>query len=89
MLLSYAQDAGAHGHTLEDLSRLHLGHGVTALDSVTGTGRARLPLSQVPVERAASPCRGGGGLRAAPAPALRARLADARPRRCTSSWSAA
>ena len=25
MLLSYAQDAGAHGHTIDDLARLHLG----------------------------------------------------------------
>ena len=54
MLLSYAQDAGAHSHTLEDLARLHLGHTVTTLDSATGAGRARLPLSQVPVDRAAA-----------------------------------
>ncbi len=54
MLLSYAQDAGAHPHTLEELSRLHLGHAVAGLDSATGTGRARLWLSHVPVERAAA-----------------------------------
>ncbi len=54
MLLSYAQDAGAHAHTLEELSRLHLGHTVAGLDSATGTGRARLWLSHVPAERAAA-----------------------------------
>ncbi len=53
MLLSYAQDAGAHAHELADLARLHLGHGITPPDSVTGTGRARLRLSQVPPERIA------------------------------------
>ncbi len=54
MLLSFAQDAGAHLHGLEELARLHLGHGVAGLDSVTGTGRARLPLAQVPPDRAAA-----------------------------------
>ncbi len=54
MLLSYAQDAGAHAHELADLARLHLGHGTTELDTITGTGRARLPLSHVPPERAAA-----------------------------------
>ena len=54
MLLSYAQDAGAHPHELADLARLHLGHGMAALDGVTGTGRARLRLAQLPPDRAAS-----------------------------------
>ena len=54
MLLSYAQDAGAHPHELEDLARLHLGHTSTALDSITGTGRARLKLAQLAPDRAAT-----------------------------------
>ena len=54
MLLSYAQDAGAHPHELADLARLHLGHGMAAPDAVTGTGRARLRLAQLPPERAAA-----------------------------------
>ncbi len=54
MLLSYAQDAGAHAHGLDDLAHLHLAHSVTGLDAVTGTGRARLPYAQVPPERAAA-----------------------------------
>jgi len=53
MLISYAQEAGMHGHGLEELSQLHLGHTPTTCDEVTGTGRARLPFSQVPIERAA------------------------------------
>ncbi len=54
MLLSYAQDAGAHGHAIEELSGLHLGHTPVSRDAVTGTGRARLPFSQVPLDRAAT-----------------------------------
>ena len=78
MLLSYAQDAGAHGHTLEDLSRLHLGHGVTSLDSATGAGRARLPLSQVPVDRAATHVAEAADCVLRLRHVLRPRLADAK-----------
>ncbi len=51
-LISYAQEAGLHGHTLADLAPLHLGHRPLALDDVTGTGRNRLAFEQVPIERA-------------------------------------
>ena len=54
MLLSYAQEAGAHGHSIDELSSLHLGHTSVARDAVTGTGRARLVFSQVPLDRAAA-----------------------------------
>ncbi len=78
MLLSYAQDAGAHAHTLEDLSRLHLGHGVTGLEAVTGTGRARLALAQLATERAASHVAEAADCALRLRHALRVRLADAR-----------
>ncbi len=52
-LISYAQDAGAHPHTPDELVRRHLGHALTTLDSVTGTGRARLPFARVAPEAAA------------------------------------
>jgi DNA polymerase-1 len=52
MLISYSQEAGMHGHELEELSRLHLGHTPVPSDDVTGTGRSRLPFAQVPIERA-------------------------------------
>jgi len=54
MILSYSMEAGAHGHELEELARLYLGHTPATLASVTGTARARLPFAQVPVERAAA-----------------------------------
>ncbi len=78
MLLSYAQDAGAHGHALEDLARLHLGHTVTTLDSATGAGRARLPLSQAPVERAAAHVAEAADCVLRLRQLLRPRLADAK-----------
>ncbi|MGP0002588.1 MAG: DNA polymerase I [Acetobacteraceae bacterium] len=52
MLLSYAQEAGMHGHGSEELSQLHLGHTPLSYDEVTGTGRNRIPFQRVPIERA-------------------------------------
>ncbi len=52
MLISYVQEAGMHGHGLDELSQLHLGHTPISFDEVTGTGRNRLPFAQVPIERA-------------------------------------
>ncbi|MCG4252326.1 DNA polymerase I [Acetobacter senegalensis] len=52
MLISYAQSAGLHGQGMDELSTLHLGHSPISYDSVTGTGRNRIPFAQVPVGRA-------------------------------------
>ena len=52
MLISYAQEAGMHGHGLDELAQLHLGHTPIGYDEVTGSGRNRIPFSQVPIERA-------------------------------------
>ncbi|MEA2774130.1 MAG: polymerase [Acetobacteraceae bacterium] len=52
MLISYAQEAGMHGHGLDELSQLHLGHTPITYDEVTGTGRNRVPFAQVLIERA-------------------------------------
>jgi DNA polymerase-1 len=54
MLISFAQDAGAHGHGMDELSRLHLGHTPIPYDEVTGTGKGRLTFAQVPIEKATS-----------------------------------
>jgi DNA polymerase-1 len=56
MLISYAQEAGLHGHELDELSQLHLGHTPISRDEVTGTGRNRMTLSQVQIERATVHC---------------------------------
>jgi DNA polymerase-1 len=52
MLISYAMEAGMHGHGLDELSGLHLGHTPISYDEVTGTGRNRVSFAQVPIERA-------------------------------------
>ncbi len=52
MLISYAQEAGLHGHGLDELARLHLGHTPISYDEVTGTGRNRISFAQVPIDRA-------------------------------------
>jgi DNA polymerase-1 len=52
MLVSYALDAGRHGHGMDELSQLHLGHAPITFDSVTGTGKARISFAQVPLDRA-------------------------------------
>ena len=52
MLISYVQEAGLHGHGMDELSQLHLGHTPISYDAVTGTGRNRIPFPQVPIDRA-------------------------------------
>ena len=61
-LLSYAQACGAHGHGLDELALRHLGHKPVSLDSVTGTGRARLPFAEVPLDRATAYAAEGADL---------------------------
>ncbi|WP_198373018.1 DNA polymerase I [Roseomonas rosulenta] len=52
MMLSYAMEAGRHGHGMDELSVLHFNHAPIKFDEVTGTGKARIPFSQVPLDRA-------------------------------------
>ena len=52
MMLSYAMSAGKHGHGMDELSLLHLNHAPIKFDEVTGTGKARIPFGQVPLDKA-------------------------------------
>ncbi len=52
LLISYAQDAGRHGHGMDELASRHLGHTPLSYDQVTGTGRARVTFDRVPLDRA-------------------------------------
>ncbi len=52
MLISYAMWAGRHGHGMDELSLLHLGHKCMSFDEVTGTGRARISFAQVALDKA-------------------------------------
>ena len=52
MLLSFVLDAGLHGHGMDELSRLHLGHAPISYKEVAGTGRNRVTFDRVPLEAA-------------------------------------
>ncbi|WP_341704361.1 DNA polymerase I [Ferrovibrio sp.] len=52
MLLSYVLDAGRHGHGMDELSELHLGHKPIGYDEVTGTGKARISFAEVALDAA-------------------------------------
>tara|TARA_R110000868_G_scaffold1158_8_gene8917 strand:- start:3370 stop:6276 length:2907 start_codon:yes stop_codon:yes gene_type:complete len=52
MLMSYALDAGVHGHGMDELSTLHLGHTPISFSEVVGSGKARITFDQVPVDKA-------------------------------------
>ena len=52
MLISFVQEAGLHGHGMNELSRLHLGHSPITYDEVTGTGRNRVSFAEARIERA-------------------------------------
>ncbi len=52
MLVSFALDAGRHGHGMDELCLLHLGHTAISYDSVTGTGKTRVTFDKVPLDRA-------------------------------------
>ncbi|MBX3453425.1 DNA polymerase I [Ferrovibrio sp.] len=52
MLLSYALDAGKHGHGMDELAERHLGHSTIKYDDVTGTGKARITFDRVPLDKA-------------------------------------
>ncbi|MGE0153083.1 MAG: DNA polymerase I [Reyranellaceae bacterium] len=52
MLLSFVLEGGKHGHGMDELSELFLGHKPITYDQVTGTGRNRVTFDQVPLEKA-------------------------------------
>ncbi len=53
MLLSYALDAGLHGHGMDELSELHLGHTPIAFKEIAGSGKAMKTFDQIPIAEAA------------------------------------
>jgi DNA polymerase-1 len=52
ILMSFVLDAGRHGHGLDELAERYLKHTTIGYDAVCGTGKARIPFAEVPVERA-------------------------------------
>ncbi|HNW18454.1 MAG TPA: DNA polymerase I [Sphingorhabdus lacus] len=52
MVMSFALDAGDHGHGMDELARLHLGHECISYKSVTGTGKSQIGFAEVPLSDA-------------------------------------
>lgn len=52
MVMSFALDAGDHGHGMDELARLHLGHECISYKSVTGTGKSQIGFAAVPLAEA-------------------------------------
>ena len=52
MLMSYALDAGRHGHGMDELSELHIGHTPIPFKEVTGSGKERRTFDRVPLDKA-------------------------------------
>ena len=52
MLMSYVLDAGLHGHGMDELAELHLGHRTIHYEDVTGSGKAQVTFDRVPLDKA-------------------------------------
>ena len=52
MLLSYALDAGLHGHGMDELSQHYLDHKPIAFKEIAGTGKKQITFDQVPIPQA-------------------------------------
>ncbi len=49
MVMSFNLDAGLHGHGMDELSKLHLGHECISFKSLTGTGKKAIRFAEVPL----------------------------------------
>jgi DNA polymerase-1 len=52
MLISYSLDGGKHGHGMDELATLHLGHDRIRLEDVAGSGKGRKTFDEVEIAKA-------------------------------------
>jgi DNA polymerase-1 len=52
MLISYVLEGGLHGHGMDELSELHLGHKPISFKEVAGTGKAQISFAEVELKPA-------------------------------------
>ncbi len=52
MLLSYVEDGTIHGHGMDELSKLHLGHAPVPFKEVAGIGKAQISFDQIDLKPA-------------------------------------
>jgi DNA polymerase-1 len=52
MLISYVMEAGLHGHGMDELAELHLGHECIPFKEICGTGKNQISFDKVPLDKA-------------------------------------
>jgi DNA polymerase I len=52
MLLSYAMNAGLHGHGMDTLAERYLAHGCIPIKELIGSGKAQVTFDRVPIDKA-------------------------------------
>lgn len=52
MVVSYVLEGSQHGHSMDALSNLHLGHKTIPFSEVCGTGKKQITFDQVPLDKA-------------------------------------
>ena len=52
MLLSYVCEGGLHGHGMDELAELHLGHKTIKFKEVAGSGKSQVTFDRVPLDKA-------------------------------------
>jgi DNA polymerase-1 len=52
MLMSYALDAGNHGHGMDGLAQKYLGHTPIPIKELLGSGKSQITFDQVPIDKA-------------------------------------
>ena len=52
MLMSYVLDGGSHGHGMDELAELYLGHRTIKFKDVAGTGKSQITFDLVPLDQA-------------------------------------
>ena len=52
MLLSYVLEGGLHGHGMDELAQLHLGHTTIKFKEVAGSGKSQVTFDKVSLEKA-------------------------------------
>jgi DNA polymerase-1 len=52
MLLSYVLESGGHGHGMDELAQLYLGHKTIPFSEVCGTGKNQITFDRVPLDKA-------------------------------------
>ncbi|WP_207458405.1 DNA polymerase I [Azospirillum sp. SYSU D00513] len=52
ILISYVLEGGSHGHGMDELAELHLGHKTISYSEVCGTGKNKITFDHVPLDKA-------------------------------------